>query len=205
LFIAGYNELFLRIGCSGLAKSGRKVFLYGMSAVMPKSKTPEIHVFKAPDLQILRAEVGTVRGLKVIAENRATHAQVRGRDLSKPQMRQWFEMIPEIQAQARNSIARQLEEWFAWIDGILDIHRRSYVFREPTPAQLSEHKVGLELAIEYCRLISILIDVPEFTDPDLAARLEIRLRQLRDAYGTFHDDTLSDAQAEEVLKQVFPA
>jgi hypothetical protein len=38
----------------------------------------------------------------------------------------------------------------------------------------------------------------------LAARLQIRLRQLRDAYETFHDTTLSDEQAGKILKEVFP-
>jgi len=54
------------------------------------------------------------------------------------------------------------------------------------------------------RLINTLIDVPGFNEPDLVSGLQVRLRQLQDAYDTFHDLTHSDAQAEEVLKQVFP-
>jgi hypothetical protein len=38
----------------------------------------------------------------------------------------------------------------------------------------------------------------------LVSRLQVRARQLQDDYDTFHDTTLSDTQAEEVLKQVFP-
>jgi len=78
-----------------------------------------------------------------------------------------------------------------------------FVFREPTQAQLQEHKAGLKLAIRYCLFINTLIADPDFNEPDLVSRLQVRVRQLQDAYDTFHDAALSDAQAEEVLKQVF--
>jgi hypothetical protein len=38
----------------------------------------------------------------------------------------------------------------------------------------------------------------------LVSRLQLRIRQLQDAYDTFHDVDLSNEQAEEVLKRVFP-
>jgi len=112
--------------------------------------------------------------------------------------------VPDIQAQARDLTKRQIEQWFDWVDGILDVHRSSFVFREPTPAQLAEHKTVLKLAIRYCLFINTLIADPDFNEPDLVSRLQVRIRQLQDAYDVFHDTTLSDAQAEEVLKQVFP-
>ena len=37
-----------------------------------------------------------------------------------------------------------------WMDGLLDFHRNSFVFREPTAAQLAEHKTALKLAIRNC-------------------------------------------------------
>jgi hypothetical protein len=187
-----------------LAKSLRKVFLYGMNAAIAERRDSEIHVSGAPNIQLLRAGVEMVHGLAVISENRVPHIQTQVRDSIKPQMEQWLDLIPEIEAQARDLTKRQLEQWFDWMDGILAVHRSSCVFREPTPAQLAEHKKGLELAIEYCRFINNLIDDPGFNEPDLVSRLKVRIRQLQDAYDTFHDTTLSDAQAEEVLNQVFP-
>jgi hypothetical protein len=53
-------------------------------------------------------------------------------------------------------------------------------------------------------LFKSLIDDPQFGEPDLLSRLQVRIQQLQDAYDTFHDTTLSDAQAQEILKQVFP-
>ena len=112
--------------------------------------------------------------------------------------------VPDIQAQARDLTKRQMEQWFGWMDGILDVHRSNYVFREATPAQLEEHKTGLKLAIRCCLFINTLVADPDFNEPDLVSRLQVRVRQLQDAYDTFHDPTVSNAQAEEVLKQVFP-
>jgi hypothetical protein len=97
-----------------------------------------------------------------------------------------------------------MEQWFDWMDGLLEVHRSGFLFRDPTPAQLKEHKTALKLAIRHCLFINTLIGDPEFNEPDLVARLQVRVRQLQDAYDTFHDPALSDAQAEEVLKQVFP-
>jgi len=78
------------------------------------------------------------------------HARSNG--AKSPVSKSGFELIREIQAQARDSIKREMEAWFDWMDGILDMHRSNFVFREPTPEQLTEHKTGLEFAIEYCDL-----------------------------------------------------
>ncbi len=59
-------------------------------------------------------------------------------------------------------------------------------------------------AIRMSHFINALIADPDFNEPDLTARLRVRIRQLQDAYDTFHEATLSDAQAGEFLKQVFP-
>ncbi|MGA2751425.1 MAG: hypothetical protein ABSG59_21880 [Verrucomicrobiota bacterium] len=112
--------------------------------------------------------------------------------------------IPDVQTQAHELTKRQMQQWFDWMDGILDIHRSNFVFREATPAQLEEHKVALRLAIRYCLWMHPLIADPEFDEPDLVSRLQVRIRQLQDAYDTLHDTALSEEQAEKVLRQVFP-
>ena len=112
--------------------------------------------------------------------------------------------IPDIESQARDITRRQLQEWFDWIDRILDIHRSNFVFRTPTPEELGEHKKALKAAIRACLVMNALIADPDFNAPDLTARLQVRIRLLQDAYDTFHDTTLGDAQAHKILKQVFP-
>jgi len=112
--------------------------------------------------------------------------------------------IPDIQTQAHNMTRRQLQEWFVWMDHILDVHRNNFVFRQPAPAQLEEHKRMLKDSIRTCLFFNTLIADPDFNEPDLTARLQVRIRQLQDAYDTLHDATLSDEHAGKILKQVFP-
>lgn len=112
--------------------------------------------------------------------------------------------IPDLQTEAREITRRQMQEWFDWIDHILDVHRSNFVFRQATAAELEEHKRALRLSIRTCLLINALIGDPEFNERDLASLLKVRIQQLQDAHDTFHDSALSDAEAEKILKQVFP-
>jgi hypothetical protein len=114
------------------------------------------------------------------------------------------EGISEIQMRPRTMIRRQVQEWFDWMDHILDVHRSNFVFREPTPIQLEEHKIILKESIRTCLFFNAIIADPDFNEPELAARLHVRIRQLQDAYDTFHDATLLDEQAGKILKEVFP-
>src|ERR1035438_1716767 len=111
-------------------------------------------------------------------------------------------IIPDIQEQAREMTKRHLLQWFDWMDRTLDMHRSNFVFREPTPKELDEHKIALKRSIRYCNFINALIADPDFNDPDLTSRLQIRIRQMEDAYNTFHDSELSDEKAEQILSQV---
>jgi hypothetical protein len=99
---------------------------------------------------------------------------------------------------------RQMQEWFEWMDHVLDVHRSNFVFRHPTRTQLEEHKRLLAESIRTCLFFNALIAAPDFNEPDLSTRLHVRIRQLQDAYDTFHDPTLSDQQAGKILEQVFP-
>ena len=97
-----------------------------------------------------------------------------------------------------------MQEWFDWMDDILDVHRSTFVFREATPTELEEHEAVLKRSIRFCHLKNALIADPEFNEPDLVSRLRVRIRQLEDACNTFHDSELSDEKAERILRQVFP-
>jgi hypothetical protein len=111
---------------------------------------------------------------------------------------------PDIQIEPGVIIRRQMHEWFAWMDHILDVHRSNFVFRQPTVTELEQHKTALKTAIRYCLFINALIADPDSNDRNLIPRLQIRIRQLQDAYDTFHNEALSDEQADKILKQVFP-
>ena len=65
--------------------------------------------------------------------------------------------LPDLRAQVhegtkrvRKKIQETLEEWFQICDHILDVHRSRFLFREPTPAELEEHKIAVSECIETC-------------------------------------------------------
>jgi len=151
-----------------------------------------------------------------ICESKVPDIQAQALALCKGQLDQWFLLqkgingsndqarVPDIQCRIHELTVRQAEQWFEWMDGMLQVHRSMFVFREASPGQLEEHNTGVKLAIEYSLFIKDLIADPEFNEPDLVSRLQVRIQQLQDAYDTFHDPQFSDAEAEELLKQVFP-
>ena len=114
------------------------------------------------------------------------------------------DQLSRIQAQGHEIPKLQIQQWFNWMDQLLSVHRSQFVLREPTTAQLEEHKIALKEAIRYCLTLNTIIADPDFNEPDLAGRFQVRIRQLQDAFDTFHDATLSMEEAEEVLKRVFP-
>lgn len=89
-------------------------------------------------------------------------------------------------------------------DEALDIHRRYHLFRQSSSAKLALHKISLKLVIKECALFHAMFADPDFYDSGLTTRLHVRISQLRDAYDTLYDATLSDDDAQKVLKQVFP-
>jgi hypothetical protein len=112
--------------------------------------------------------------------------------------------IPDIRPGMRSMVRRQVHEWFNCLDEILDMHRANFVFREPSAKDLAQHKTTIKWAIRSSQVLNIMVADPDSSEPDLAAGLQVRLRQLQDAYGTFHDTTLSDEEAGKILKQAFP-
>ena len=102
------------------------------------------------------------------------------------------------------TIKQQVQQWFDWVDAILAIHRSNFVFRDATPAELAQHKTVMAQAIRACLVISNHVLDPDFNEPNLASRLQIRIQRLKDAYNTFHAPALSAEEAEKILERVFP-
>lgn len=114
------------------------------------------------------------------------------------------ESIPDIGTQANELTKQYLHEWFDLIDRLLDVHRSNFVMREATPQEIEKHKSVLKLAIRNCHLINALTADPDFDQPDLVSRLQIRIRQLGYAYSLVDHSKLSEEEVEQLLQRVFP-
>src|SRR5688572_30771840 len=104
--------------------------------------------------------------------------------------------VQEGTKRVRVRIRETLEDWFHVCDHILDIHRTRFLVREPSADELEEHRVAVGECIETCRLMAAQLTDRSADERDFLSRLNIRTRQLQDAYDTFHDRTFSDRDAE---------
>ncbi len=103
----------------------------------------------------------------------------------------------------RKRIQETFEEWFSICDHILDVHRTRYLFRVPNAHELEEHKIAVGESIETCSAMAAQLDTRSPVERELLGRLQIRIRQLKDAYETFHDPHFTDEDADRILKRVF--
>ena len=87
------------------------------------------------------------------------------------------------------------------VDVVLDDHRRRFILRQAPSAEVEQHRIVLKEAIQTSRLVSAL---PDINERDLSSELRVRTQQLQDAYDVLYDTELSDEEAEQILKQVFP-
>src|SRR5262249_12282731 len=112
--------------------------------------------------------------------------------------------VHEAAERVRKRIQESFEDWFLICDHILDVHRSRYLFRQPSARELEDHKTAVSECIETCAAMAAQFTVRLPVDHDLLARLQARMRQLKDAYDTFHDPQFGDEDADEILKRVFP-
>ena len=104
----------------------------------------------------------------------------------------------------REAARRHIERWLQFCDDVLDWNRDQMLLGNPAPAVVEEHRDTLKWVIRFTRMMHAEASDLDFPPRELAQRLAIRLRQLEDAWGTFHDHSLSPAEADRILADVFP-
>lgn len=97
----------------------------------------------------------------------------------------------------RKKIRDSFEEWFRVCDHILDVYRARFLMREPTAGELEEHRVAVGECIATCEGMAAQLDGGSDEERELLSRLEVRIRQLKDAYDTFHDPAFSELMPKE--------
>ena len=99
---------------------------------------------------------------------------------------------------------RHIERWLSFCDDVLDWNRDHMLRGNPDPAIIEEHRRTLKWIIRFTRMMHAEVSDLDFPSRQFAERLAIRLHQLEDAWGTFHDHSLSPAEADRILADVFP-
>jgi hypothetical protein len=102
-------------------------------------------------------------------------------------------------------IAREkIREWSDGCQQALDLTRTRILEGNPSTRELEEHRLGLKWLLRFARVIHATAADHDYPDRWIADELEGRLIQLEHAWRLVHD-RMPDAEAEQVLKEVFPA
>ena len=96
-----------------------------------------------------------------------------------------------------------VEHWCALCQNFLDWQRRQIIEGEPSPEDLERHRTGLKWMLRFAKAIYLTASDPEYPDKRIADELKGRMLQLEHSWRMVHD-TLPDAEAEKLLKEVFP-
>jgi len=96
-----------------------------------------------------------------------------------------------------------VENWAKAVDRFRRWERKEIIEKEPSLKDLERHRREGAWFIRWTRFVQTMLMDPEFPVRECAPEVEGRLIQLEQAWETIHDP-MPDAEAEAILKQVFP-
>jgi hypothetical protein len=96
-----------------------------------------------------------------------------------------------------------VEKWSAVCQGFLDWQRREVLERKPSQEKLDQHRAGLKWMLRFARAIYLTASDPDYPDRRIAAELRGRLLQLEHSWRMVQEP-MPDAEAEQLLREVFP-
>ena len=97
----------------------------------------------------------------------------------------------------------EVERWSVMCQNFLDWQRREILQREPSPHALDQHRTGLKWLLRFAKAVYMTASDPDYPDKRIADELEGRLLQLQESWAMVHD-RMPDAEAEMLLREVFP-
>ena len=106
---------------------------------------------------------------------------------------------PSVQQIARETVG----QWSAICQQFLERQRREILEGTPSPEQVEQYRTGLKWLLRITLAIHATAADPDYPDRRVADELEGRLAQLKHSWRLIHD-RLPDAEAVQVLKEVFP-
>ena len=98
---------------------------------------------------------------------------------------------------------QSVEQWSKLCQRFLDRQRREIFDCAPSPEKLQEHRTALKLMLRVARALYLTSCDPDYADQHLAGELRGRLLQLDHSWRIVHDP-MPKAEADQLLKQVFP-
>ena len=100
---------------------------------------------------------------------------------------------------ARDAVA----EWSAICQRFLDWQQREVLGRHPSEEVLQQHRAGLKWLLRFAKGVYSTASDPEYPDRAMADELKGRVIQLEHSWRMVQE-ALPDAEADQLLKEVFP-
>ena len=112
--------------------------------------------------------------------------------------KEWTESS-SVQEFARDTV----EQWSDLCQQFLDRQRLEILTGNPSPERVEQHRLALKWLLRFARAIHLTAADPDYPDKRIADELEGRLLQLEHSWRMVHD-RMPEAEAEQMLKEVFP-
>jgi hypothetical protein len=112
--------------------------------------------------------------------------------------KEWTESS-SVQEFARDTV----EQWSDLCQRFLDRQRSEILTGNPSPERVEQHRLALKWLLRFARAIHLTAADPDYPDKRIADELEGRLLQLEHSWRMVHD-RMPEAEAEQILKEVFP-
>ena len=105
--------------------------------------------------------------------------------------------------QVRQFARQAVAQWSELCQKFLDWQRQEILSREPSPTNLEQHRTGLKWLLRFAKGVYLTASDPEYPDKSIADELKGRMLQLEHSWRMIHDP-MPDAEAEKLLREVFP-
>jgi len=96
-----------------------------------------------------------------------------------------------------------VEQWSDLCQRFLDQQRREILAGVPEPEKLQENRAALKLMLRFARALYLTASDPDYPDHHVSGELRGRRLQLEHSWRMIHDP-MPEAEADQLLKQVFP-
>ncbi|MBM3837326.1 MAG: hypothetical protein FJ398_05060 [Verrucomicrobia bacterium] len=98
---------------------------------------------------------------------------------------------------------RNVESTLAACDQFRRWHRESFILKEPTLDQVSEHAMDVRILLLMLRWLQATLADPGSPARELLPRVAAMIRILEDCWQSVHEP-MDEAEAEKLLSEVFP-
>ena len=102
------------------------------------------------------------------------------------------------------SMEDYFHRWLNWTDGFMEWERQQIILGQPSESTMAKHRKALKWVLRTLRGMHSVVKDPEFPLPAFAKEVDGRLLQLEESWKLIHGQTMTEDEADAVIKSAFP-